>query len=178
MQYFYDPANNNAQYAFGDDVVVTGAQGLYVFTTPFGAVLGPYPSTLIQGMAPPPSLAVQLVNAQTNQIATLTAAYQNAVVQPVTYTSVGGVTKEFEADPNSQTILLQSVTGFNLAGSVPPNFFWKSQDNTEVLFTLDDLKGLYAVMLSQGWTAFQNLQVKKSAVNNATLISVVEAVVW
>jgi hypothetical protein len=55
MQFFYDPTDNNQQYAFDPDVIITGAQGSYVFTTPLGAVLGPYPSTLVQGMAPPPA---------------------------------------------------------------------------------------------------------------------------
>lgn len=63
MQFFYDPANGNEQYAFNPDVVVSGNAGSYVFTAATGTVLGPYPATLVEGTAPvvvvTPTLAQQ-----------------------------------------------------------------------------------------------------------------------
>lgn len=56
MQFFYD-TDTNKQYAFEDDVIVTGSSGSFVFTAPYGTVLGPYPTTLIAGMAPTPTVA-------------------------------------------------------------------------------------------------------------------------
>ena len=51
MQNYYDTATGK-NYAFDDSVVVSGAQGAWVFTAPNGAVLGPYPVTLTPGNAP------------------------------------------------------------------------------------------------------------------------------
>lgn len=130
---------------------------------------------VIVSIQPP---APTLADAQAAQTAILQAAYENAIIQPVTYTTVGGVTKVFQADTDSQNILLQSFTGFNAAGGVPTGFYWKSQDNTEVPFTLADLKGLFQAMLGQGWTAFQHNSTQKAAVASATTIAAVQAITW
>lgn len=76
MQNFYDTATNN-QYAFEEDVIVTGAQGAYVFTSPSGLALGPYPSTLVPGVAP--YIAPPLATAQATQIAAINTACQTAL---------------------------------------------------------------------------------------------------
>lgn len=123
-------------------------------------------------------VAAQLADAQVKQTTTIYTAYGQAITQPVEFTSAGGVTKAFQADANSQTILLQAFTGYSAVGAVPAGFYWVAQDNTQVPFTLADLKGLYAAMLGQGWTAFQNLQTKKAAIAAATTLAKVQAVSW
>ena len=51
MKMYYDTTNNK-QYAFNMDVEITGSPGSFIFTTADGTVLGPYPSTLVEGIAP------------------------------------------------------------------------------------------------------------------------------
>ena len=119
-----------------------------------------------------------LATAQAAQIATLNAAYQNAIVQDVSYTSVAGVTKTYQADTTSQQNLLIATTGYNLAGATPAGFYWVAADNTQVPFALADLHGLYLAMLAQGATAFQHLQTQKAAVNAATTAAAALAVTW
>lgn len=125
-----------------------------------------------------PESLMTLGQVQFIKISGIYDAYQAAISQPVSFTTSGGVSKSFQADANSQDVLTKTTQGYGMAGSVPAGFFWVAADNTRVPFTLDDLKGLYAAMLAQGWDAFQHLQDQKSAINKATTVAQVEAVVW
>jgi hypothetical protein len=131
----------------------------------------------------PPSIvsapaSVLLAQAQQAQIATLTAAYQTAIVQPVSYTSKGGVTKTYQADPQSLSNLQNTLLGLQVAGATPSGFYWVAADNAQVPFIYADLQALAAALLAQGWAAFQKLQTLKAEVNAATTVSAVQAVVW
>jgi hypothetical protein len=131
--------------------------------------------------------APTLEQVQASQIAVITADYQSAIAQPVSYTTVGGMTKTFQADAGSQDVLLQAIAGYNLVGDVPSGFYWLATDNTHVPFTLADLKGMYTVMLAQGWAAFQTRTTLKDEINavaitatvtQAQAIAAVQAIVW
>jgi hypothetical protein len=119
-----------------------------------------------------------LAQAQAAQTAAMYAAYQNAITQAVSFTTAGTVTKTFQADTGSQMVLMQATQGYMAAGLVPTGFYWVAADNTQVPFTLADLTGLYAAMLAQGWTAFQNLQTRKAAIRAATTVAAVQAIAW
>lgn len=175
MQQFIDGEGN--LYAFDDDVIVTGAPGSLAFMSRNGEVLS-VPAGLSPYAAPTPSEAEQLAAAQAAKLAELDAAYAVAVTQPVSFTTAGGVAKTFQADKASQDTLTVSMQGYDIAGSVPAGFYWVAADNTLVPFTLDDLKGLYAAMLAQGWVGFQNRQTKKTAARVATTVAAVEAITW
>lgn len=125
-----------------------------------------------------PSADDLLEAAQSSQIASLTYAYQSATQQPVSFSTSAGVSKTFQADSNSQSVLLLATTGYNLQGATPDGFYWVASDNSKVPFVLDDLKGLYGVMLSQGNAAFQKLQDLKASVRSAKTVSAVQEVVW
>ncbi|CAL8474562.1 protein of unknown function [Caballeronia sp. S22] len=105
-------------------------------------------------------------------------AYAAAVQQSVSFKTLADVTQSFQADTGSQTILEQAVQGYQIAGSVPANFFWKAADNTLVPFTLTDLEGLYVTILAQGWTAFQKRTALKAQIDAATTVSTVQSVTW
>ncbi|KWO62545.1 DUF4376 domain-containing protein [Burkholderia territorii] len=128
--------------------------------------------------APPPPAAPTLAQVLTQQAAMLQAAYLVAIQQPVSFTTAAGVTKTFDADTDSQRTLQTAAQGYEMAGSVPDGFYWVAADNTQVPFTLADLKGLYAAMLAQGWAAFQHLQALKVELQSSTTVSAVQAVVW
>lgn len=110
-----------------------------------------------------------LVDLQADKIQVLTTAYETAIQLPVSY-----LTTTFQADADSQLVLTKTLS----AGSVPTGFFWMDSLNNQVPMTFTQLKGLAAAMLTQGQTAFANLQVKKTAVRAATTASAVAAVVW
>lgn len=132
------------------------------------------PDETFSATIPSESLAL----AQVAQTEAMYVAYSQAVQQSVSFKSAGGVTQTFQADTNSQNILLQSYTGFQAAGAVPAAFYWVAADNTQVSFTLADLKGLYAAMLAQGWAAFQQLQTRKASIRAATTSAAVKAITW
>lgn len=124
---------------------------------------------------PAPSLA----DAQERKIAELESAYTAAMQASVEYTSVGGVIAVFQADEASQGLLLKATTGFGIYGETYPGFYWLSESNERVPFTLADLKGLYLSMLMQGGAAFQHLQDRKDAVRReGVTVEEVNAITW
>jgi hypothetical protein len=122
--------------------------------------------------------SVVLGLAQAAQIATLTAAYRQAIQQPVSYTSKGGVTKTYQADQGSIANLQAMLLAFGDTQTVPSGFYWVSADNTQVPFVYADMQGLAQVIGTQGATAFQHLQTQKTAVNAATTVAAVQSIVW
>lgn len=121
---------------------------------------------------------VTLAQAQSAQIAALTGAYIAAIAQPVTFTSAGGVSKTFQADPVAIGNLQAMLAAFGPSGKVPNGFYWVAVDNTQVPFTLADLQGLAAAMGAQGWAAFQHLQTLKAEVRAASDQAAVTAIIW
>jgi hypothetical protein len=117
-------------------------------------------------------------SARAAKIVELYGAYQAASQVAVAYKTVAGVSQIFQADSASQNTLLIAATGYGFAGATPAGFYWVALDNTQVPFTLDDLKGLYGVMLAQGNVAFNKLQTLKASVRSASTAADVQAVAW
>ena len=117
--------------------------------------------------------ATELAAAQTSQIASLQAAYQSAIFQPVSYM---GTT--FQADANSQSLVQSTIIGLLAAGATPTGFYWLDATNKQVPMTLAQLQGLAQAMLNQGWGAFARLQTLKASVNAATTGTAVLSVNW
>lgn len=135
--------------------------------------IGPIPSGFAL-TTPPPTLA----QAQATQIVLLTAVYANAVAQSVSYTSVAGVVKSYQANAVSVSNLIRMTLAFLKQGATPTGFYWVASDNTQVPFALADLEGLSSVIGAQGWAAFQHLQTQKNSVLAATTVSIVQSIVW
>lgn len=152
-------------------------QGFTTVQSDIAAIGWTYANGTFSAPEPQP-VVLTLAQAQTAQAALLNAAYASAVVQPVSYTSKGGVTKTFQADSASQTTLMQATQGYTLTGAVPNGFYWVSADNTQVPFTLADLSGLYQAMLAQGWDAFQKKQSLKAQIKAAATVAAVQAITW
>jgi hypothetical protein len=130
------------------------------------------------GVLVPYVATVTLAQAQTAQISTLQAAYQQAIQAPVSYTSKGGVTKTYQADPGSVANLQNMLLAFSATQTVPSGFYWVAVDNTQVPFTYADMQGLAQTFGEQGASAFQHLQTQKAAVLAATTVSAVQAITW
>lgn len=122
----------------------------------------------------PPSLE----EVQAQQINTLAQAYRQAIQQPVSYTSKGGVTKTYQADQQSVANLTQMLLAFQAAAATPSGFYWVAADNTQVPFAYADMQGLAAAFGAQGAAAFQHLQTLKAEVMAATTTSAVQAITW
>jgi hypothetical protein len=176
MQFFIDTVTN-AVHAFEDNVVVKEANGVYSFAAPNGDALNA-PATLQPYTPPDPTNEELTAQAQVKQVAALYAAYRQAVQQPVSYTSEGGVTKTYQADPGSVASLQVMLLAFSATQAVPPGFYWVAADNTKVPFTYADLQGLAQAVGTQGAAAFQRLQALKDQVRAATSAAAVEAVTW
>ncbi|WP_158602104.1 DUF4376 domain-containing protein [Pararobbsia silviterrae] len=125
-----------------------------------------------------PTAAQLLATAQTTQKLVIDAAYADAIQQNVSFTTAAGVTETFEADSDSQTLLVSATQGYTIAGATPAGFYWVAADNTQVPFTLADLTGLYQATLAQGWEAFQKRQTLKSQIDAATTVATVQAITW
>jgi len=158
-------------------------------TIPAGAIActqaqaeNPYAYAPDMNTTPPSVVAAPaaqlLAQAQAAQIAMLYQAYQQAIQQPVTYTSKGGVTKTYQADAGSRGKLQDVMLSFDATQTVPPGFYWVSLDNTKVPFTYSDLQGLAQAFGTLSTAAFQHFQTQKDAVKAATTVSEVQAITW
>ena len=92
------------------------------------------------------------------------SCYLADICKSVTYTSTGGITKLYQANEQSQYNLLAMSTAY--VDGAPLDFFWVSEDDTRVPFTLEDIKALAKLVGDQGWVTFQHLQNKKVELNS------------
>lgn len=122
--------------------------------------------------------ASTLAGAQSAKIAALTASYQAAIQQPVSYTSEGGATKTYQADAGSIANLTQMLLAFQSSQTVPVGFYWVSLDNAQVPFSYADMQGLANALGTQGAVAFRQLQTLKGKVNTAATVDAVQTIEW
>ena len=108
---------------------------------------------------------------QSAKVATMTAAYRTAAMQPVVYL---GTT--FQCDEDSRALLAQTLVAF--AGTAPAGFYWLDANNTPASMTFAQLQGLAQAIAAQVWAAFQRLQARKAAITSATTADGVNAIVW
>jgi hypothetical protein len=184
MKYVQPDSNGNI-IAFYDDSINSVAQiGTAIKITDAqwqDCINNPNKWMIVAGalqLTPAPTAEQLLATAKTSQLTVLAAGYQTAIVQPVSYASVGGVTKKFQADAGSVANVQATLAGLSKAGATPTGFYWVSADNTQVPFSYADIQGLAAAMLSQGWSAFAHLQAQKAIVNASSTVSAVQGVVW
>ena len=83
----------------------------------------------------------------------------------------------FQADEESRARLLSTLAAWTVT-TLPAGFFWTDSSNNPVPMTYAELQNLLATGAGQFFSAFQHLQIQKAAVNNATTIAQIQAVVW
>ncbi|MFM2472371.1 DUF4376 domain-containing protein [Burkholderia cenocepacia] len=176
MQNFIDAATGQV-YAFEDDVAVDQVNGVYTFTTAHGVLLDA-PDTL-QPYTPPEQTQAELVAAaQVIQLSTLSVAYQAALAENVSYTTVAGQVASFQSDDLSVARLSRAVLAYLTTQKTPDGFYWVAADNTQVAFSYADLQGLAAALGAQSESAFTKYQELKAKINAATTVADVVAVTW
>lgn len=121
---------------------------------------------------------IPVADAQERQKAQIDDDYRTAIQEDVAFTTVAGVTASFQADSDSQTLIMQASQGYAFVGITPPGFSWKAADNSMVPFTLDDLKGLYLANLSRGWAYFQKRDMLKASIDAAQDIAAIKQLNW
>ena len=119
-----------------------------------------------------------LEQAQQNKTNEIELAYEAACVASVSYATAGGITQVFQADPDSQSILISTISALSATQTTPDSFYWKAADNTLVPFVYSDLTALSKAIWAQAWVAFQNKTIKKAAIRAATTVAEVRAITW
>ena len=166
MTYFTDA--NNALYFLDTADAENYAQWL----PPGVTAITDAEATLIQN--PPPTIA----QAQAVQIELLNAAYQAAIVAPVSYTTKAGITAWFSQDAASKTNLLNAIAGATASGNWSLNLWLDTTGHPVTPFTFVDLQGLAAAMESADTPEFTHLLTKIAAVQAATTVAEVQSVTW
>jgi hypothetical protein len=138
--------------------------------------------TYANGKFTPPVIVIPpktLEEEQSDKLAKLAQSYSTAIYADIDYTTTGGVTQTFQADQYSQNMLTSQLAVYVTAGAaLPSGYAWTAKDNTQVPFTVDDLKSLAAEIGNRGAAAFFKLQTLKAQVRAATTVADVHVVVW
>jgi len=164
MQIFID-TQSNEQYHFDDNVLVENSGGTYSFFDADGNPLS-VPSTLQPYVE---TSAEKVTKAANDKQVELAQAYSAAAYPDIQFTTSGGVTAMFQADPvsllNIKNVLTANPTQADLDTNMP-GLYWVAADNSKPAFTRSDLQGLAAAIAARGWPAFDNLQTKKAQVRS------------
>ena len=163
ITYLYPNAIVNDDFKLQDD-----GQGAYISfwnTTKLGA----QPTDIALSNA---DTEATLAITKAKQKSIIETAYQTAITAPIAYMSTS-----FQADNASQEILVKVLLGMQVAGATPSGFAWLDANNTLVPMALADLQGLYGAILTRGQVEFTKKVVAKNAINVATTVAAIEAVV-
>ena len=161
----YDPADipSDAIEVTKDQFTAAMSRGLY-------DTLAVVDNNLV--IVPGPSLQV----AQQLQIAVLNNAYQTAITSPVVFTNAAGTTATFPQTDSAKKNLASCITTGSAAWTYN---FWLDVNNQPITpFTYTDLQNLAAAFEAVEVPDFQKLLSLIAAVNAATTVADVQAVVW
>ncbi|MHB1023680.1 MAG: hypothetical protein ACYC0Z_14910 [Acidobacteriaceae bacterium] len=165
-QYGYGPVPTNA-----DTLVVTSAEWADQAGTWY-VVSG----ALTQTNPNAPTAAQLLAQAQSAQIAILTAARNAAMLAPVSYTTTGGITAMFSASAEAISYLQGVIDAGSAAWTAN---LWLSNAGTPITpFTFADVQGLAAAIEAVETPEYQELLKLIGEVMAATTVSAVQGVIW
>ena len=125
-----------------------------------------------------PEYLLSVSELKSNRVEALSNAYQNAIAQPVSFMTQGGVTQTYQVGPKTISSLQLLLNAFSAANSTPVGFYWVAEDNTQVPFTFADLQGLMAAIGAQQWNAFKRLQLRKASIAAAPNAASAKSVKW
>ena len=124
------------------------------------------------------SAADQLAAAKTDKINSLTVAYKQALLAPVTYTTGAGATASFNQAPSDIDNLQKAITGSALSGTWSLNLWQDASGAVVAPFTYADLQGLAAAFEAADTPEYVHLLTLLAAVTAATTLAGVAAVSW
>ena len=127
--------------------------------------------------APVPPVPVsnlqQLADQQTAQV---TAAYNAAQAQPITFTNKQGVTSSYPSTPTTRHLIMETLLAFEPGG--PEIFPWADVNGNMVLFTLQDIKNFYVTAFAREQALYPTFQNLYEQVMAATSVSAIQAINW
>ena len=123
-----------------------------------------------------------LAQVRKSQNAVLLASYQSAVNMPVSFTNAAGVASTYtfgsnitDAGTNVQSLLAQIISAGSAAWTAG---VWADTNGTYQTMTFADLQGLAVAVEALDTPNEQDLMIKMAAVQAATTISAIEAIVF
>ena len=123
--------------------------------------------------------AVLLAQAQARQIALLQSAFQKAEQAPVSITLASGVTTSFGMSPHDWTKIVGLYSKYVVKGDPVPSGYPLPDVNMILHFvTKADIDNLFEAGKTQIDNAVSKLASLIEAVNTATTVSAVQAIVW
>ena len=123
--------------------------------------------------------AVLLAQAQASQIALLQSAFQKAEQAPVSITLASGVTTSFGMSPHDWTKIVGLYSKYVVKGDPVPSGYPLPDVNMILHFvTKADIDNLFEAGKTQIDNAVSKLASLIEAVNTATTVSAVQAIVW
>lgn len=126
----------------------------------------------------PPTAAQLLATAQTTQTALLNAAYQAAIIAPVSYTTAAGTTAVFNQTETAKANLQDALLASEKASAWSLNVWQAASGAIVTPFIYVDLQGLAAAMEAVDAPDYQTLIGLLAQVAAATTVEAVQAVVW
>ena len=165
-KYGYGPVPTNA-----DTLVVTSAEWADQAGTWY-VVSG----VLTQTNPNAPTSAQLLAQAQASQIATLRAAYEAAILAPVSFKTAAGTTAMFSTTAEAISYLQDVIDAGSAAWTAN---LWLSNAGTPITpFTFADVQGLAAAIEAVDTPEYQELLKLIGEVMAATTVSAVQGVKW
>ena len=123
--------------------------------------------------------AVLLAQAQASQIALLQSAFQKAEQAPVSITLASGVTTSFGMMPHDWTKIVGLYSKYVVKGDpIPSNYQLPDVNMVLRTVTKTDIDNLFEAGKTQIDNAVSKLASLIEAVNTATTVSAVQAIVW
>ena len=170
----------NGFYDSIDSPVPSGVTAIPITDAEWRAALSsPYqPVTVVNGVLTIPS-GPTLAQAQSRQIALLQSAFQKAEQAPVSITLASGVTTSFGMSPHDWAKIVGLYSKYVVKGDPVPSGYPLPDVNMILHFvTKADIDNLFEAGKTQIDNAVSKLASLIEAVNTATTVSAVQAIVW
>ena len=158
--------------------VVAAMNAVVSGTAPSALTSPPAVDSAFTSFATPPDPATVLANAKGAQSAQLQAAYQAAILAPVSFTTAAGATANFAQDATAKANLQDALAGSEKSSAWALNLWLDVNGATVTPFTYGDLQGLAAAMEAYDVPKYSELLALLAQVNSATTPAAVNAVVW
>jgi hypothetical protein len=127
---------------------------------------------------PPPSPSEALAAAKTAKTASLTAAYNAAILAPVSYTTAAGATALFNQAASDIENLNKAILGSQASGTWPLNLWQDATGAVVTPFTYADLQGLAAAFEAHDVPEYAHLLALLAEVTSAADLAAVAAINW
>ena len=125
-----------------------------------------------------PTAGYLLEKAKESKMIELNSSYRLAIVAPISYTTIAGVTASFTQTSDDNVKLQTAISESSLNKEWILNLWLDANGNAIMPFVYDDLLGLALAMETADAPDFMQLLNKITTVKTATTIESVQSVTW